>query len=468
MFKALKTLVSRPQAAITVQPVLAVDPRSPQELRNDFLVALARKYRSRVEKVFEDNRVWGSDPVWTVAPRYMAMGIRLLDYSQVQKALGLTQAIGLAVGYGDGTREPPITTALVEDKIVYQFLLPEFIRQGGIRLRLWVDIPVDYPGLRGGVGVGMYNTVIPFEFREDAPHSRVTGTSGSGKTELMKTILYQLATHYRISDLGIAIIDPKRDFEPFTDEEHLLWNPAYTDTDAEMVIRHFYAEFVRREEANERNARRWLLCIDEADQGFLAQSTENHDWLNHIARRGRYVKMHLLIGTHKADKSSLGGLPANLAYRWHGRVPTAAESGQVEGGLALHKLSGRGDFYHVNGPNISRFQAALTLPNNFATLTRTRIPPAPHDLPPMKPSVEVPERKANHRPRIEINMEQLAYYFYHGPDNVTQAEAAQVLGLKRRTHEKHKAEASRLYKAFKALESASGRWDGKLLGTGVG
>jgi hypothetical protein len=365
----------------------------------------------------------------------------------------LTTEIGYAAGVGDGSKEPPVDAVLLGGLLVYQFVLPEYIHIRQKKVRLWTDVHLGHPNLNGAVGLGVHNTPIYFDFTDEAPHALVCGVSGSGKTELMKTILFQMLKNTSPGELGVGIGDPKNDFGYLQDEEHLLFQPAHEFEDIHRLIELFHVEYCRRQEYNLRNERRWVLLIDEADQEHVLRTPLNNERVNDIVLRGRSLKMNVIIGTHIPDVSSLGDIGGGLTNRWLGLTSNARESGQVQGGLALHKLGGKGDFYAVVGSNKMRIQAALTMPDCWNSLnyvpgidTVSAVQPAaPRNHTDIDDISNPP-----HRPKIEPDPYTVGFYLFHG-NKVTQTVAKEVLDLSRTAHEVNRTFARRVLRAYQAL-----------------
>lgn len=456
-----QALAAQPQRAVSIFPE---DENALAEMLRD---QLARHYRRRTSLVFQDNGIAGRAPELYVAPRYVGLGVQLANTRDLDKAMKLTRAVGLAAGIGDGSKDPPVESVLVNNLLVYRFVLPEYQWVRGRKVRLWSDVYLDSPLVRGDMAVGLLPNSYPIylEFSDVNPNFLVCGVQGSGKTELLKTLVYQAMRYNAADQLQIALCDIKGDFEIFASEEHLIWQPAHTFDQIRAVIQHFQAEQLRRARDKKDDVHlrfpRWVLVIDEADHVQIAQDPENQARLLEIGLRGRSVQMHMVIGTHRPDIDSLGDVGKELTIRFLGQQASAKDSGQVEGGLALHKLSGQGDFYYVRGSDARRFQAARVPDSWWTRLNRRNSVPEPPTALPTNEAVDFPsyDRKAAHRPRIEASPRNVVYYLVHGPDLVTAPEAERVLGLKDTGHklnQKFARELLELWEQAKNDKSSGG------------
>lgn len=213
--------------------------------------------------------------------------------------------------------------------------------------------PVSVSTLRRGRGVpiGMDTlgrTVSLDLSRNETPHVLVCGTTGSGKSELLRTIVSGLDARLILIDGkgetfgGAGLTDPRRGAEA------LAWAVS---------------EMSRRADGW---TDRLVIVIDEL-QVILAE-TGGRDGtaaknLARLTAQGRSRGVHVIVATQHATAEVIGGsiAKANLPCRITGRVTDAAASVLATGqrGLDAHRLSGAGDMLMVAGGTVRRLQVAL-------------------------------------------------------------------------------------------------------------
>jgi DNA segregation ATPase FtsK/SpoIIIE, S-DNA-T family len=195
----------------------------------------------------------------------------------------------------------------------------------------------------------------------DVAHVLVAGTTGSGKTELIRSLLVSLALTNRQSRLQMALIDPKsRGFGPLAGLPHLLDSVA-TDIDAAAgLLERLVGEMERRDREGV-SSPRIIVAVDELLDVLQAGGKPVEGLLTRIAQRGREAGLHLVAGAQKPSSTALGPmLKANFPVRLVGRVGSA-EDARVAAGVAgtnAEKLLGRGDFILIAAGQTIRFQAA--------------------------------------------------------------------------------------------------------------
>jgi S-DNA-T family DNA segregation ATPase FtsK/SpoIIIE len=205
----------------------------------------------------------------------------------------------------------------------------------------------------------------------DVAHILVAGTTGSGKTELMRSMVLSLALTHRQSQLQMALIDPKgRGLAPLAGLRHLLAPIATDSGEALTLLQRLVAEMERRDRENN-DSPRILIVVDEMLDLLTTGGTAVEAALTRIAQRGREAGLHLVAGAQKPSTALLGPLlKANFPVRLVGRV-TSVEDARVAAGLpasGAEKLAGRGDFVAVAGGQITRFQAAWAPQRDWAEI----------------------------------------------------------------------------------------------------
>ncbi len=330
----------------------------------------------RIESVLASHRVPARVEGGSVTPRAVRFHLSAGAGARISRVQGLSEELALALGSSQVrlAREGNALTLEVPRPDAEPVLLPALLRQLGGGL----------PPLTAVLGLGADG--CPLLVRLTSPevaHMLVAGTTGSGKTELMRTILLSLALGNRQSRLQIALIDPKaRGLLPLSDLPHLISELVASPGAAVALLARLAAEMERRD-AQGVSEPHILIAVDEL-LDLLASPVGGREaipLLTRIAARGRQAGLHLLVGAQRPAAAAVGGLlKANFPVRLVGRV-TSAEDARVatgQAGTGAEKLAGRGDFLAVAGSGVHRFQAAYVPARDWARLhrsTRTRREP---------------------------------------------------------------------------------------------
>ncbi len=208
----------------------------------------------------------------------------------------------------------------------------------------------------------------------DVAHILVAGTTGSGKTELMRTLLMSLALTHRQSQLQLALLDPKsRGFAPLAHLPHLVGPVATTPASSVALLDRIAAEMERRDQVGV-STPHIVVAVDELTDLLVNAGKSVEAALTRLAQRGREAGIHVVAGAQKPASVLLGPvLKANFPARLVGRV-ASAEDARVATGVAAsgaEKLLGRGDFLAVAAGGITRFQAAWLTPQDWGALAQS-------------------------------------------------------------------------------------------------
>jgi len=236
------------------------------------------------------------------------------------------------------------------------------------------------PPLPVGTAVlGLQTDGVPLLAQLAAPevaHILIAGTTGSGKSVLLRTATATLLLGNAPRTLVAVLIDPKgRTFPAQFHCPHLL-RPVITDPTAATAVLQSLVQLMEQRDANHECLPRVVVVIDELSEVVL-QGPGITAPLTRLAQRGREAGIHLLVATQRPSAAILSGLiRANFPLRLVGRVvsPEDARIAAGRGGTHAHLLTGRGDFLAVTGERVVRFQAALITAAELQAAIGTSVP----------------------------------------------------------------------------------------------
>ncbi|MGZ4617792.1 MAG: type VII secretion protein EccCb [Frankiaceae bacterium] len=214
------------------------------------------------------------------------------------------------------------------------------------------------------------------------PHGLLVGATGSGKSELLRTLVCGLAATQSADELRMVLIDYKGG-TAFAALESLPHVAGFVTNllDADGLIERMQAALVgelRRRQQLLRDAGvscvvdyarlparpdgalpSLLLVVDEFAE-LLAARPELVDLFVRVGRIGRGLGVHLLLAAQRLDEGRLRALEPHLRFRLCLRTFTAAESHAVVGSTAAYELPAEPGvgLFCVDG-RIRRFRASL-------------------------------------------------------------------------------------------------------------
>ena len=202
------------------------------------------------------------------------------------------------------------------------------------------------------------------------PHMLIAGTTGSGKSVCMNSIIISLLYKASPDDVKLIMIDPKMvELGVYNDIPHLLI-PVVTDPKkAAGSLQWAVVEMMRRykamSDANVRDLDSYngmvesqqiegdklpqvVVIIDELADLMLVAAKEVEESICRIAQMGRAAGIHLIIATQRPSADVITGLmKANIPSRIAFSVASAMESRIILDNGGAEKLVGRGDMLYA-------------------------------------------------------------------------------------------------------------------------
>ncbi|WP_282946113.1 type VII secretion protein EccCa [Cellulomonas endometrii] len=216
--------------------------------------------------------------------------------------------------------------------------------------------------LRVPIGVTPQGQPVALDIKESAqqgmgPHGLIIGATGSGKSEVLRTLVLALALTHSSEDLNFVLVDFKggATFAGMADMPHvsaIITNLGEELTLVDRMQDALQGEMVRRQEllraagnfanvADYEKARKGgrtdleplpaLLIVCDEFSELLSAKPEFVDLFVTIGRLGRSLQMHLLLSSQRLEEGRLRGLESHLSYRIGLRTFSAAESRTVLG-----------------------------------------------------------------------------------------------------------------------------------------
>lgn len=316
----------------------------------------------RVEAVLAAHRAPVRVTGGTVGPRLIRFFLNPAPHIRFSAIKSLADDLALAM------RVPSLTIERSKEGIVLEFSNPN---PTPVSLLTLLDEVRPLP--ISTVLLGLTDAGAPLLARLSAPevaHILVAGTTGSGKSVLLRTMAASLALSHRPDVLSMVCIDPKaRTFSVLDGLPHLPRPPIADLAEAVEALDSLVRMMEIRDRRGERpdvgvgsSAPRIVVFIDElADLIMLGEKSVTES-LTRLVQRGREAGIHLVAATQHPSSAILSSLMrANFPLRLVGKVVSADDARVASGraGTNAHLLNGRGDFLAVSGgdPPI-RFQVA--------------------------------------------------------------------------------------------------------------
>jgi S-DNA-T family DNA segregation ATPase FtsK/SpoIIIE len=223
------------------------------------------------------------------------------------------------------------------------------------------------------------------------PHVLIAGTTGSGKSGCINTMLTSVLLRSSPDDVRMILIDPKRiELGYYESIPHLLTPVVSSPKEAAAVLRNVVAEMERRyeqlskvrarnlPEANralrsrgEQQLPYLLVVIDELADLMMISPQEVEDCVIRLAQKSRAVGIHLVLATQRPSVDVITGMiKANVPSRVAFAVSSQTDSRVILDGAGAESLLGQGDmlFKPLGTSRLQRVQGAYVSEEEIALI----------------------------------------------------------------------------------------------------
>ncbi len=221
------------------------------------------------------------------------------------------------------------------------------------------------------------------------PHLLIAGSTGSGKSVCMNTIICSLIKDQPPSRVRLLLVDPKRvELTPYNGIPHLVTPVVVEPEQVVRLLRGAVQEMNRRykllEEAGARNIQSYnktraprerlpffVICIDELADLMMTSPADVETCLVRLAQLARAVGIHLVVATQRPSVNVITGLiKANFPSRIAFYVASQIDSRTILDFGGAESLLGRGDmlFLSSDSPKARRVQGVFISEEETAAL----------------------------------------------------------------------------------------------------
>jgi S-DNA-T family DNA segregation ATPase FtsK/SpoIIIE len=263
------------------------------------------------------------------------------------------------------------------------------------------DIYADLPATASPLSVWLGKDISGASVWADLarmPHILIAGTTGSGKSGCINTILTSILLRATPDEARLILIDPKKiELNYYESIPHLLTPVVSSPKEASAVLLNVVTEMERRyerlsqvrarnlPEANRAFRKRGeeelpylLVVIDELADLMMVSPQEVEDSIIRLAQKSRAVGIHLVLATQRPSVDVITGMiKANVPSRIAFAVSSQTDSRVILDSNGAESLLGQGDmlFKPLGTSRLQRVQGAFVTEEEIAMIveqTRTQ------------------------------------------------------------------------------------------------
>ena len=316
-------------------------------------------------------------------PRVTRFELQLAPGTKVSKVAGLKDDLSYALA----TTEIRILAPIPGKQAVgveLPNLSPNLVTLGDI----FDDLPATASPLAVWLGKDISGAAVWTDLAR-MPHLLIAGTTGSGKSGCINTLLTSVLLRATPDEVRMILIDPKRiELNHYESIPHLLTPVVSSPKEASAVLANCLAEMERRyerlshvrarniAEANRAFRQRGestipylLVVIDELADLMMVAPQAVEDAVIRLAQKSRAVGIHLVLATQRPSVDVITGMiKANVPSRIAFAVSSQTDSRVILDTNGAEALLGQGDmlFKPLGTSRLQRVQGAYVSEEEIA------------------------------------------------------------------------------------------------------
>ena len=230
------------------------------------------------------------------------------------------------------------------------------------------------------------------------PHLLVAGSTGSGKSVCINTIICSILMRYKPNEVKLVLVDPKKvELTNYNGIPHLLCPVVSDPKKASLTLQRVVTEmekrydlFAEKEFKNIAGYNEWVdkenkknpdnkitkmpyivVIIDELADLMLVASKEVQDSIMRITQMARAAGIHLIVATQRPSTDVITGviknnIPSRIAFS----VSSAIDSRTILDSSGAESLLGKGDMLYLpmGESHTTRIQGCFISDNEISKL----------------------------------------------------------------------------------------------------
>lgn len=324
-----------------------------------------------LERVLSDFQIKGTVVEIHVGPAVTQYEVAVHSGTKVSRIESLDKEIALALAAKSVSIEAPIPgKSTVGIEIPNPSISAVKIRE------VLGNIPKNQEGAKILVALGkdLMGRVQTADIAK-MPHLLVAGSTGSGKSVCMNSIIASILMRYRPDEVKLVLVDPKKvEMSNYNGVPHLLW-PVVTDpkkastalqrivammddryeTFAECGVKKVeeYNQYVDKQKSQDPTCSLEkmpyiVVIIDELADLMMVASKEVEASIQRITQLARAAGIHLIVATQRPSTNVITGvIKANIPSRIAFAVASFVDSRTILDTAGAEKLLGKGDMLYL-------------------------------------------------------------------------------------------------------------------------
>ena len=225
--------------------------------------------------------------------------------------------------------------------------------------RRFPDTKAEVDGLVVTVGVDIYGNAMQYDIK-DAPHILVAGSSGSGKSVFLNSLIEQLTRNE--GSVELHLFDPKMiefmQWESASNVVEYQTDPEHIQASLTILVREMNARYdtmkAKKTTDCDKLFKRKVVFIDEFGD---ITNKEVQESILKLAQKARAAGIHLIIATQRPSVDVITGtIKTNFPVKVAFRMAKAIDSQILMDEAGAERLLGKGDMLFIADSKVTRLQ----------------------------------------------------------------------------------------------------------------
>ncbi len=340
--------------------------RSKKINSNQFLI----DNKQNLERVLNDFHISGKVVDIHMGPSVTQFEVTVPSGTRVSRISSINKEIALALAAKDVRIEAPIPgKSTIGIEIPNQSIAPVKIKE--------ILASKQILDKKGGIWVALGKDIMGIPQCADLsrmPHLLVAGSTGSGKSVCINSIISSILMRYRPDEVKMILVDPKQvELSNYNGVPHLLCPVVNDPKKASLALQKIVVEMDRRykvfadkgvkkiddyneliDKENDENGtcqahmHYIVAIIDELADLMLVASKEVEESIMRITQLARAAGIHLIVATQRPSTDVITGVvKSNIPSRISFAVASNIDSRTILDSPGAEKLLGKGDMLYL-------------------------------------------------------------------------------------------------------------------------
>jgi len=336
-----------------------LDPKNKRNINNDEL----KKNSEFLEKILLDFGVEGKIKRISYGP------VVTLNEFEPASGVKVSKIVTLSDDIARNTSSTSARVATIPGKSTIGIEIPNLKREDVFLNEIINDERFNKKEIKLPIALGKSISGIPIVGDLSAmPHLLIAGTTGSGKSVCINTIILSLLYKYTPEKCNLILIDPKMlELSTYEGIPHLLC-PVITEakkataalgwTVKEMENRYKLMTSVSVKNIDSYNAKHKkhmpyiVVVVDEMSDLMLVAGKEIENYIQRLSQMARAAGIHIIMATQRPSVDVITGtIKANFPTRISFQVSSKIDSRTILGEQGAEQLLGKGDMLFMSAAN---------------------------------------------------------------------------------------------------------------------